>query len=115
MLSWGTYRDSHGLIGWSKGVKKQPTPQPISFPKAIKISKIACGESHVLALTTQGVLFSWGSCEQGQLGFRPPASLKRNALVPRELEFKEGRKAIEVSDMWAGGMHSMVKLSNGHM
>ena len=71
MLSWGTYRDSHGLIGWSKGVKKQPTPQPISFPKDIKISKIACGESHVLALTTQGVLFSWGSCEQGQLGFRP--------------------------------------------
>eukprot|EP00375_Theileria_parva_P000892 XP_763562.1 hypothetical protein [Theileria parva strain Muguga] len=43
--------------------------EPILFNHfSSKITKIACGSSHTLAVTINGLLFSWGSNESGQLG-----------------------------------------------
>uniref|UniRef100_A0A3B0MT90 Chromosome condensation (RCC1 homologue) protein, putative n=1 Tax=Theileria annulata TaxID=5874 RepID=A0A3B0MT90_THEAN len=43
--------------------------EPILFNHfSSKITKIACGSSHTLAVTINGLLFSWGSNENGQLG-----------------------------------------------
>lgn len=34
----------------------------------ISIIDISCGKKHTLALSDQGIIFSWGSNEYGQLG-----------------------------------------------
>ena len=115
MFSWGTYRDSGGILGWDKSVRIQRTPREIVLPKGIKIVRIACGESHVLALSDTGRLFNWGSTEQGQSGFKIPPGQKQNALAWRELPFREGRQFPKVKTMWAGGMHSLVQVENGHV
>ena len=39
----------------------------LSFP-ANQIIKIACGGQHTLALSSNGVLFSWGNNDEGALG-----------------------------------------------
>jgi len=42
----------------------------IIFPKLTsKIKITACGSSHILALTENGDLYSWGSGSYGALGF----------------------------------------------
>lgn len=112
---WGTYRDSKGILGWSSAMKKQLNPTHIHFPRGVIITSICCGENHTLALAKDGVVYGWGCDEQGQLMFHMPESMKRRALVPHALSFKEGRRRMRVSAMWAGGMHSMVLLENGHL
>lgn len=115
MFSWGTYRDSGGIIGWDKSVRIQRIPREIVLPKGVKIKQIACGESHVLALSETGLLYNWGSTEQGQSGFKIPLGHKLDSLTWRELPFREGRQFPRTKTMWAGGMHSFVQLENGHL
>lgn len=112
---WGTYRDSKGILGWNTSVKKQDKPTKIVFPRGVVITSVCCGENHTLALAKDGTLYGWGCDEQGQLEFRMPESMKRRALTPHALCFREGRNRIPVKAMWAGGMHSMVLLENGHL
>ena len=40
----------------------------VDFGVSTSITKIACGRSHVLALDTKGVVWSWGTNDKGQLG-----------------------------------------------
>lgn len=40
----------------------------VRLPKRSRTEKVACGQSHCLALQTTGDLFAWGSSQQGQLG-----------------------------------------------
>ena len=115
VFCWGTYRDSKGILGWSPMVKKQSNPTEIHFPRGVKVASLACGENHTLALTTDGKLYGWGSDEQGQLVNHMPEAMKHRALVPHAIAFREGRRKMKVKAVWAGGMHSMVKLENDHM
>lgn len=115
VFCWGTYRDSKGILGWSNDVKKQATPTAIHFPRGVEIADVCCGENHTLALAKDGTLYGWGSDEQGQLVFHMPEAMKKRALVPHAICFREGRKRVRVAKMWAGGMHSLVLLENGHV
>ena len=44
------------------------------------IVHVACGESHSLALSDQGQLFSWGAGSDGQLGLM---TIEDSVAVPR--------------------------------
>ena len=46
-----------------------------------RIIQIACGESHSLALTSKGQVFSWGSNGEGQLGLGPDEHIAGPAKV----------------------------------
>ena len=115
VFSWGTSRDSGGILGWGKTARIQRVPREVVLPKGVKIVRVACGESHVLALSSAGLLYNWGSTEQGQSGFKLPPGRKADALSWRELPFREGQRFPRTKTMWAGGMHSMVQLENGHV
>jgi alpha-tubulin suppressor-like RCC1 family protein len=39
-----------------------------NFLPTYKITKIACGAAHCLAITHKGVAFSWGNSDNGRLG-----------------------------------------------
>ena len=49
-----------------------PSPQPVRFSHlsggAEKILKVVCGDDHIMVLTSDGKVFSWGKSSQGQLG-----------------------------------------------
>ena len=64
-----------GQCGWRQNIKQMGTLKPCltMTPKgedgtAVKFCKIACGEDFSLALDTEGILYSTGSSEFGQLG-----------------------------------------------
>lgn len=57
-----------GQCGWRQNVKQSGALKACLAPEGINFVKIACGEDFSLALDDQGVLYSTGSSEFGQLG-----------------------------------------------
>ncbi|GAB6021148.1 hypothetical protein CHUAL_003779 [Chamberlinius hualienensis] len=57
------------------------------------ISKIACGSSHTIVLTTDGDVFSWGRNLDGQLGVEN----RKERLSPEALVVLNDRKFVQVS------------------
>ncbi|KAK0673991.1 regulator of chromosome condensation 1/beta-lactamase-inhibitor protein II [Cercophora samala] len=90
VYGWGCTRSSQGISLWTPHLQTQPTPAPIPLDEPIR--KIAAGGNHVLALTDQGQVYTWGAgCEQGQLGRRLPQrghSLLSCAVTPRKIKLK---------------------------
>lgn len=66
--------------------------EPMLIPGLKKITQIACGANHVLALNNTGAVFAWGAGQQNQLGRRVVERTKTQGLVPRE--FGLPKKAI---------------------
>ncbi|KAI1303852.1 RCC1/BLIP-II [Xylaria venustula] len=104
VFGWGTFRGADGIIGFSKGIKVQPTPMLIAPLQ--DITHIACGSNHVLALDVHGKVWTWGSGGQFQLGRKP---LTRHGgptatLTPEPCGmFGKRHRAISVA---AGSYHS---------
>jgi len=53
-----------------------PKPQPIVRLLNVKANKIECGKDHVMFLTADRELYSWGSNEYGQIGINKKHSAK---------------------------------------
>ncbi|KAJ7038028.1 RCC1/BLIP-II [Mycena alexandri] len=85
LRAWGTFH-SDGLLGFKGHKDKQLTPTPLAaFGKEKPISRVACGENHALALTTDGRVFAWGNGASFQLGRRILERRKINGLTPEAL------------------------------
>ena len=98
MFSWG------GTL-WDKTGHKVGGIHKIEHLKGQKITDIACGDFHSLALNRQGQVYSWGGGGQnknkGQLGH----SNKKDLPVPQLISFFKDKKAVKVA---CGDYHSMV-------
>lgn len=70
--------------------------------------RIACGAFHNLALDDQGQCFSWGINDYGQLGNGTTSYCTEPMLV-------EGLEGIAVSDISAGGWHSLAITDDGEV
>lgn len=47
-----------------------PHPTVIQFERfALPIEQVACGQAHILAVNSNGQLYSWGQGHYGALGF----------------------------------------------
>lgn len=57
-------------------------PQPIRALSGRSIVKVACGDTHTLAVTAEGELFSFGRNQNGQLGL----GTTNDALLPQLVE-----------------------------
>ncbi|KAI0176549.1 RCC1/BLIP-II [Hypoxylon sp. FL1284] len=104
VYGWGTFRGSDGIIGFSDGVRMQPSPTPI--PGLKSIVQLACGSNHVLALDQTGKVFTWGSGGQFQLGRKPLSRLggPSAGLSPQACgKFSKKHRAVYVG---AGSYHS---------
>ncbi|KAI0289160.1 regulator of chromosome condensation 1/beta-lactamase-inhibitor protein II [Multifurca ochricompacta] len=65
---------STGRLGPGGGQHTQPSLSPIiQLASDVKITAIAVGQDHTLALTSDGVVFSWGLGRFSQLGYDVPA------------------------------------------
>ncbi len=65
--SWGKNQD--GQLGYGTSpASYSAQPKPVVFPDDIKITAVAGGEEHSLAVDSNGGVWAWGCDEYGQLG-----------------------------------------------
>lgn len=70
VYGWGN--DNQGLLG--NGIQNYSTPIPLKILANIKICSL--GPSHAAAISTEGVLYTWGSENHPKLGFKKCDPLK---------------------------------------
>ncbi|EFR05535.1 RNA transporter 2 [Nannizzia gypsea CBS 118893] len=106
VYGWGTFRGNEGILGFDAETKVQATPKLI--PGLKKITHIACGDNHALAIDSRGAVFAWGSGQQNQLGRRIVERNKLNGLQPRE--FGLPKNIVHVG---CGSFHSFAVHKSG--
>eukprot|EP01102_Stenamoeba_stenopodia_P014748 TRINITY_DN493_c0_g1_i2.p1 TRINITY_DN493_c0_g1~~TRINITY_DN493_c0_g1_i2.p1 ORF type:complete len:1112 (+),score=366.40 TRINITY_DN493_c0_g1_i2:185-3520(+) len=118
---WG--RGADGRLGLDDKENKtisKPTLNP--FFKGLKIQKIACGEGHSLALSSQGRVYSWGVGREGQLGhgsfnsIGKPKALQTLFGVPiKDIECGEKMSAAisETGELYTWGLGRNYQLASG--
>lgn len=81
----------------------------------VRISKLACGKSHMLAVTSAGLLFGWGDNRCGQLGLFPYGSGSGSGLGLGEVQMVqaaspmliESLSKVRTIDAACGAFHSL--------
>ncbi|WFD04370.1 hypothetical protein MOBT1_003077 [Malassezia obtusa] len=73
LLAWGHFKDGEGKVCFADtdadgAPKEQWSPVPIAALDGEQFAQVACGENHVLALTLDGRVYSWGLNSTSQLG-----------------------------------------------
>lgn len=104
MLSWGS--DDLGQLGDNVALETQTIPVAVS-PEANSIIAIAAGDSHALALKSDGTLLSWGWDGSGQLGDNPT---KADQSTPVAVSV-----ASDIVAIAAGQIYSLALKSDGTM
>ncbi|KAI9603254.1 hypothetical protein H4Q26_002572 [Puccinia striiformis f. sp. tritici PST-130] len=110
LVAWGSFRSNDGLLGFDgkEGTSpKQLIPTRVSNLRDYPVSQVVCGYDHVLALTTDGHVYSWGNGQQQQLGRKIIERRKKNGLAPERLSLK---KIVLIG---TGGSHSFAVHENG--
>lgn len=64
--------------------QRTPIQVRIEYP----VAQITAGKDHVMALTTNGKVYTWGNGQQFQLGHRVLDRYQKQALQPREIRIK---------------------------
>ncbi|XP_007563091.1 probable E3 ubiquitin-protein ligase HERC6 [Poecilia formosa] len=106
VFSWGAGDD--GQLGFATGPpsnNRRPNRVPIPLP--IPVIQVACGNSHSLALTKGGDVFSWGLNSHGQLGLGKDVTLQQ---IPSLVCALTGVAVTQVS---AGGNHTLFLTLSG--
>ncbi|WBW74255.1 RCC1 family Ran GEF [Schizosaccharomyces osmophilus] len=103
-FSWGTFRCSDGVLGFSASTKRAPEPVQMPLPE---VAQVAAGTDHILALTTTGKVYTWGNGQQCQLGRRMMDRRRLQGLKPEPLALKN------IVAVGAGAYHSFAINSKG--
>ena len=91
LFSWGN--GGHGRLGHGDLLSLQSPRQCLHLKRHI-VRKIATGGGHAVALTNQGVLFSWGHNHRGQVGV---GSSSKSVLEPTLIPWKSTEKLVDMS------------------
>lgn len=108
VLTWG-YNGS-GQLGTGFETASE-IPVRVKLPKGIKITAIANGGYHCLALTSTGRIMAWGDGGWGQLG----DGNTRNAESPVTVKLPELRPGVKIVAVGAGSQHSLALTSSGEV
>ncbi|EQA53582.1 RCC1 domain-containing protein [Leptospira kmetyi] len=103
---WG--RSQYGNLG-NGAITTATTAQstPLKVPGLSGIKQIANGRDHILALKSDGTIYSWGLNASGQLGIGGSGSPNPTATPTQILNI------TNASSVWAGGTQSFAILKNG--
>ena len=74
MMSWGDGK--HGKLGQGAAVD-EPTPDVMGPMKGQTFLSVSTGDSHALAVASDGAIYSWGRGANGRLGHGDSKSLAR--------------------------------------
>ena len=97
--------DSYGQLGHGDAVSDARL-RVVEALRGQRVAKVACGDTHVLALTIVGDVWAWGGGEDGQLGLPEEESCDARCCLPRRLSILKtsGRDVCHVA---AGLVHSV--------
>lgn len=110
LYAWGY--NEFGQIGNGKSNDCQLSPYKLNGFDGHKIKSISCGAYHSMALTVNGLVYSWGSNDWGQLGL--PKVKESNNSVPQVINVKDHmNKPIKSSKIMCGYEHSMFLSNRG--
>ncbi|KAG5974843.1 hypothetical protein E4U55_008002 [Claviceps digitariae] len=120
VYGWGTFHASDGVYGFLRErIQKRETPNydgrfqasPVRIEGLRNIKELSAGMNHVLALTTSGDVYAWGSGQQAQLGRRLVQRHQYESLTPRMVDLpKKG-----IVKIFAGFNHSFALDRQGHV
>jgi len=107
--------NSNGQLGHGtdfRSISNSPVPKLVkSLPQRCRVRSIAAGVGHVLALTTDGDVFSWGWNGEGQLGCGTGVSAS-HLYSPFLVPALQGEQVEKVA---AGRVHSVALLKSGEV
>ena len=105
VLAWGY--NSNGQLG-DGSITSSDVPVKVKLPTGTKVTAVAAGCSHSLAVTTTGHVLAWGYNSNGQLG----DGKTTQSDVPVKVKLPTGTKVTAVA---AGCLHSLALTSTGHV
>jgi len=106
LYCWGN--NTYGQLGNGTTISSQ-IPWPSIMPPGKAFSKVAAGSSHMVALSTDGYVYSWGLNVSGQLGTGSTAS----SYVPVALANAGVIETKHVTDIASGSNHALAVLNDG--
>ena len=80
VFAWGD--NSRGQLGVGD-FKSRRSPTVVNGLWALPVQKLAAGEAHSAALTSNGFMFTWGDARKGQLGLPVSAEVATNVALGR--------------------------------
>jgi regulator of chromosome condensation len=116
VYGWGTFRKNEGVLGFTKTVNTARVPVYIDSLK--KITDIACGTNHVVAIDKDHRVWAWGNGQQNQLGRRVTERSLIEALVPNRVGFHDAsvkRPSQKMVQIACGDYHCMAIADDGHV
>lgn len=116
VYGWGTFRKNEGILGFAKNNETATTP--VYIDSLTKVTDLACGTNHVLALTKDHQVFAWGNGQQNQLGRRLTERNLNEALVPSRLGFHDSnfkRPSSKIARVACGDYHGLAIAEDGHI
>ncbi|ETV99620.1 hypothetical protein, variant [Aphanomyces invadans] len=102
VFAWG--KNDYGQLGLGHHLQAQLEPRLIDSLSDIAITNIATRGSHVLAISEDGAVFSWGRGDEGQLGHNSRETLH----LPKRIT-----KLHHIVDVACGRAHSVALGHNG--
>jgi alpha-tubulin suppressor-like RCC1 family protein len=89
-MSWGA--NGEGQLGDGKPGNRA-TPVRVKLPSGSRVTALAAGNAHSLALTTSGRVLAWGNDRSGELG----NGSTHNRLSPVRVKLPSGTKVTVTS------------------
>ncbi|MBV8940689.1 MAG: hypothetical protein JO321_10585 [Solirubrobacterales bacterium] len=105
VLAWGD--NAYGQLG-DGGTTDSHRPVTVKLPAGTKVTAVAAGYGHSLAVTSAGSLLAWGLNTSGQLG----NGSTTNSPVPVKVKLPAGTRVTAVA---AGYGHSLVVTATGSL
>ena len=106
LVAWGTGR--YGELGMGRYHKMTSYPQIIPKLDFISIVKVSAGANHVLAICSDGRLYSWGRGKSGRLGHKD----NKDQYYPKVVQYF---LLYKVETCSAGDAHSAVIMTKRKM
>ncbi|KAJ4349973.1 uncharacterized protein N0V89_008594 [Didymosphaeria variabile] len=116
VYGWGTFRKNEGILGFARNNETANTP--VYLDTITKVTHLACGTNHVLALTKDRHVFAWGNGQQNQLGRRVTERNLNEALTPSRLGFHDTgfkRPSQRIAKIACGDYHGLAIAEDGHI
>jgi alpha-tubulin suppressor-like RCC1 family protein len=104
--AWGD--NQYGELG-NGTTTNSATPALVSLPSGVTITNIAGGYYDSLALASNGTVWAWGDNQYGELG----NGTTTNNAIPVQFSASSLPKGVTISNIAAGGVHSLALASNG--
>lgn len=106
VLTWG--KCHYGQLGHGEMDQNELVPRPVEALRGVQVRRVAAGDSHVLAVTAEGGVYTWGVGFYGSLGHGDETSL----AVPKPVEKLRGERVASAA---GGAFHSLAVTEDGRV